>query len=231
VFAHEAGYASVFDMPMEFVRVDITLILIATGAMLPILYLMFWLANFMLMALPGSDSPIRRSLIRLFPGSLLVVSLLVLYGARGVWLLLVPFLLIVIFIEFGFPLITHRKEASYREKLIAQERSDREIRFPVFDLFVRFAGRGGSYVFLGLMIIATICHARGRSSALNKDEFLVTTTSEEMVVLRIYDDKLICAPFERATREIKRSFVVLKVGEDPNLVLNLETVGPLHPKD
>jgi len=52
-----------------------------------------------------------------------------------------------------------------------------------------------------------------------------------MVVLRIYGDKMVCAPFDRSNGEVERSFVILKVAEDPDLVLHIDKVGPLNPKE
>jgi hypothetical protein len=232
VFAHEVGYADVFEIPLGFVSIDVTSILIVTVAMVPVLYALSWLAYMGLSLLPAHDSPIRQRLQRLLVPSLLFVLFLMLYGARWLeWLWTAVFLLIVTFLEFGLPLIKQRKETTYHDKLIAQDQAERETSMPILDLFHRFAGPGGYLAFVGLIAMLVISHSVGRASALDEDEFLVTTTSEEMVVLRIYGDNLICAPFDRATREIKRSFVVLKIGEDPDLVLNLETVGPLHPKD
>jgi len=74
----------------------------------------------------------------------------------------------------------------------------------------------------------SITHAIGRAIALNQSEFLVITTSSEMVVLRAYGDKLLCAPFDRTKKEVKRTFSILKIAEDSNLKLSLEEVGPLH---
>jgi len=68
----------------------------------------------------------------------------------------------------------------------------------------------------------------GEYKAVNQNEYMVIRSPQEMVVLRIYGDKLTCAPFNRTTKEVKRIFNVFKISEDSNLQLHLEKVGPLR---
>ena len=80
-----------------------------------------------------------------------------------------------------------------------------------------------------LWLLLVISNNAGDAAALKQEEFLVANTSPEMVVLRIYGDHLICAPFDRATKEAQRSYSVLNVADDPQLMVRLEKVGPLRP--
>ena len=73
-----------------------------------------------------------------------------------------------------------------------------------------------------------IASSAGTAEALKQDKFLVTNTSPELVVLRIYGDNLICVPFDRTTGEIEQSFSILKNTGEPVLVLRLEKLGQLH---
>ena len=70
----------------------------------------------------------------------------------------------------------------------------------------------------------------GTEHATKRVSFLVASTKPETVVLRIYGDRMICASFNRITRQVEPNFVLLKVAEDPRLRLRLEPVGPLHVK-
>jgi hypothetical protein len=62
---------------------------------------------------------------------------------------------------------------------------------------------------------------------MKEKEFLVLASSPDTVVLRIYGDNIICAPFNRSAKEMQRSFIIHKVGETPPLELRLEKIGPL----
>ena len=69
-------------------------------------------------------------------------------------------------------------------------------------------------------MVLALSYAAGHATA-------ITSTSPQRVVLRIYGDTVIAASFDRATKSMKKTFVVFKVGE-PGLVLRLEAIGPLE---
>lgn len=70
----------------------------------------------------------------------------------------------------------------------------------------------------------------GRVQAQAQSQFLVTNTNPEMVVLRKYGDNLICATFDRTTKEVYPNFSIIDA-KRPDLMLSLENVGPLEPVD
>jgi len=70
----------------------------------------------------------------------------------------------------------------------------------------------------------------GSSDAKNQSKFLVLKAQNEQVVLKIYDDKIITAPFNRKKQTIQKAFFIHKVGIDSNHLYKLETVGPLMPQ-
>lgn len=56
--------------------------------------------------------------------------------------------------------------------------------------------------------------------------FHVIKQPQEVVVLRIYGDRLICTQFDRQTKTVSGTFVILSVGSGTTMVR--EDVGPLH---
>jgi magnesium-transporting ATPase (P-type) len=89
-----------------------------------------------------------------------------------------------------------------------------------------------------LILVALMCYGLffllamkfGELRASGQVPFLVTTSSssQEMVLLRAYGDVLIFAPFNRKTREVQKSFTIIKIG-DLKTALTLEDVGDLTP--
>jgi hypothetical protein len=65
----------------------------------------------------------------------------------------------------------------------------------------------------------------GKEQALNQTDFLVPSTNPNSVVLRVYGDNLICAPFH--DKSVEPSFFVLKLDDEPRPHLELRNVGPL----
>jgi hypothetical protein len=144
------------------------------------------------------------------------------------WPILIVLLLYGLII-FGIPLIAHREKGSYLERLKAtRESEDKFIQDS--DYVWRYFSYKGVIAFSYFWIIYSVTYNVGHQEAFKKKEFLVYAGSPEMVVLRIYGDNLICAPFDREKKEVQRSFTVIKIGESPKTMLNLEIIGPLHVK-
>lgn len=227
-YAYESGYAGIFGIPSDFITLNLTTVLVVTGALFGVILTLFIYANFILYILPKSDSPIFRGVVKLLPLILLSVAYLLLYGKLWrYWIFPVICILLFILMEFGFPLITQKGNLSYREKYEEQEKIEGKVK-GIVEYVLPLVGRGAFIAILSLFLVLIFSWEAGRSRALKQDKFLIVKASPELVVLRIYGEKLICAPFDRTTKEITGTFTILKTGDDPNLKLSLEKVGPLH---
>ena len=128
-FAYEAGFARVFGIPLEFITLNLKRVFIVASVLLTIVGLLFWLANLIFMVSPKETNPIYRGFIRLSLPVLLFVVFIFLFGpVWQEWIVLVIVLAIMIWVEFGFPLITQRHKGSYREKLEAQEKVEEQVK-------------------------------------------------------------------------------------------------------
>jgi len=81
-----------------------------------------------------------------------------------------------------------------------------------------------------LIMLSIISSAIGIVQAVTKEEYYVVNTSPEMVVLRIYGERIICAPFNRISKKIYKNFVIKSIN-DFGLVMTLEKIGPLSSID
>lgn len=82
-----------------------------------------------------------------------------------------------------------------------------------------------------LLLIFFLGYQSGNWEAKNRQDYLVLSTNPELVVLRIYGDNAVAAPFNRQAKTIEKEFTVHKVGDDPKLEYRWETIGPLTTKD
>jgi hypothetical protein len=229
-FYYESGYADVFAIPTQLINVSLINLLIfasiAASFAMGILPLINYVWRFVPTKHPYLAFYVPRFLIiGVFPVS---VTILLPFSE---WKFLLPILILLIglfAIEIFFlPLITHRKKGGYLERYQAEDEV-RLTRNP--GLFQQIASRTGNTLFLvvGLLIVGIgLVTLAGRGKALKQTHFPVTNTVPEMVVLRIYGDNMICAPFDRKTREVKKTFSVLKIAEDSKLIINIENIGPL----
>jgi hypothetical protein len=229
-FYYEKGYTSYFGIPEQFISINLINVLIFAAAFLSAFILLFPLMNLLVMTLWNINSTILMSIAKTIAALIFLAILIILFGPMGwkywVWAVII----VVAYATFDliFPLVTQRDKKGYIEKLRAQEDREKKVK-GILDI-VPIRHRLGIYLMLALLVFGIIiAEQMGKAEAFKQTEFLVTNTSQEMVVLRIYGDNLICVPFSRNTNEVEKKFAVIKMADTPNLSLNLEKIGPLHP--
>ena len=134
---------------------------------------------------------------------------------------------------FVGPLIIFRKKGDISNRYAEAWKRELESSTitPLDHVGSRFGIRNSGPLLYLFFISVVLANLAGDAAAISQKEFLVTNTTPAMVVLRVYGDTMICAPFDRNSHEVKKSFTLLKMAEDPKLVLSLENVGPLKPVD
>lgn len=230
-FFYEKGFADFFRIPSYFINLNLINVFSLGAVMLGAFTFLFPLINLLTMIFFNTIHPV---LVRAFK-PLLILALLVaiqyyLFGQSQPSRWGASLFLLVIFavLTFFIPLITQKSKKGYFAKLEAQEVIDRKVVNIADYAALRF---GPNIVLLASILLFSIFIAQdaGTAQAIKQTEYLVTNTSPEMVVLRVYGDNFICAPFDRTSGKVQNSFVLFKVSADPGLVLTLEKVGPLHP--
>lgn len=101
-------------------------------------------------------------------------------------------------------------------------------------LYYEVLPSANSPVFKGLITFILILalwlgFSFGKSDAKNKREYLVTNNSADRVVIRIYRNNVIMAPFNREQKTIEKNFYIHNLGTDPQMQYKLQNVGPLVP--
>lgn len=230
-YLREWGFCSVFGIPVEFIQLNITTVLIAITSGVGVLFLLFWFADLFYILSQQNKlknfGPVRR---RLFFDLLVIIILgfllALFHPLIDAWPLLVYFLVVLIFIQFVMPLITQRKIKGYICKLETQDRIERET--PVLlDYLIKRAGIAIISLGIVVLLFLSVMYLVGHNTATTQTDFLVPSTNEDLVVLRIYGDNLICAPYDMETREVYRTFTVIKLDDEPRPQLYLVRLGPL----
>lgn len=225
----ELGYADYYGLPRELIVIDLT------KAFLPIVMLggmfaaLFWFGSHMAeISSPGVYRR-RKTLIGyallLFPIWLVLVLISILLRFPYVWFncflggLSISALLVLA------ELIQWRKN-----------RRSGEIGFEANVNQERISGPIPEKAPMGLFVLMVIFFANslalqvGRGMAESKKRFYVTRfpDTNEVVLLRTYGDELIFAPFDRQTKEVEKSFIIVTV-TDLKTPLTLDELGPLKP--
>jgi hypothetical protein len=225
-FVFEAGYCSVFRIPLEFISVSLTNVFFAGASFILIGIFLIILIDLISMILTNVATPLNQSILTLAP--LFLATLAFIFYAIGTPLSssLLGFAigwLVIIFLQFIFPLITQRGKPGYNNKLAGQARI--EATGILGGLARRF--RGPYLLIYYLAIALYITYFAGQSVAYRQREFLVTTTPPELVVLRIYGNRIIAVPFDSTTSEIRPEFTIMNLDDSDMPELRLVTLKPL----
>lgn len=228
-FYYEKGYASVFNIPVSFIDVSLTSILTLSAVIIGLILLILPFINMFSFFTVGRTNPVLQRAIA--PVVLLFIFLFVqiyffgIAGLKDSYLALI-FLGILIFLSLIFPLAVQSGK-TYINKLEAQEKTEQQF-VDVFSLIRIKFGKEALLVVVVFFLGMYLSSSAGKSEAIKQEEFLVTNTTPELVVLRIYGDNLVCVPFDRSTGEIEESFSVIKNTGEAGLTLRFEKLGQLH---
>jgi hypothetical protein len=234
----QRGFCDAFGIPANLIVLDTISVVIAMSALLSFGGLALFGSRSMVGMLLRSAPPGIRAYLE--PISIPLTFLLMLaWFFRYGWFFIAAVGMVALLLDVAcliIPALTPRGEGNYLERLRAlrlrRERQERIARDQDGQTIVHKAiavlGAHPLRVIIASCIILPFAFTVGRSHARIQRGYLVANTDPEMVNLAIYGDKMILAPFHRDTKQVEQSFVILKVGEDPDLVLTREEIGPLR---
>ncbi len=225
-YLYEVGYAGFFGIPERMIKLDLISVCFSVGAIFASLFILFFAINLVYMWRPVRPGPLGRCFFRLSP--ILIVVAICRFFTED-WLLFISpvgtFMIVLIFIEFVFPLFQRGK--TYREKLEAQEEVERNVQ-TIPDLMMRSpGGRTALISILLILYLLSMPWLIGYSQASKRGNFLMISGEDDIVVLRMYGDRLICAPLDRVDRTVHRSILIMVNSPGKPLRLDWEKVGPL----
>lgn len=230
-WTYELAFCSVFHIPRELIAVSWTNIIIAIssiiGSAVIILGLLQIPISLRTLGIRPRNIIIRRLIVHLvmfsFFGIIFMVYSSYIPNLAMVLLFPLPFL----FRDFGAPLIQQRKVSGYRSKLEAQEEQHKSQASPEVPTFIRKHLSTILLVIVVFLLFLILAHFEGTKSALDKEHFLVPSAYPQSVVLKVYDDTMICSPIDRETKQVSEIFFFIEVGSDSSLKFTMEKVGPL----
>lgn len=240
----ELGFCVVFGIPWEFISLNPASIVVAALALLTFVPLVSYLAAPLLVAVAFLLT-VARDLIGMIRsrGSTKIRPRGISSRWRKALALIFPILLTIV--TFLFTKVPHKSVLSFgayialgltgigaatwaiagRRTVQAEIKDEgggllgaavKVLRVSTFELLA----------YLIFFLVLSWC--AGHWWALNQDSFLVPTNCPDTVVLKIYGDKVITAPFNRSTRAVERKFRILKPDSDQ---LRWEKTGKLHPQE
>lgn len=226
-FIYEAGYCNYFLIPPSLIEVSFSTVMRTLGFLVIFGFVLIWVITFFLnLYRKKPDVLAFRILALALTVIIFVVIPLIIYGYDNNCCLLVS--VIIFFVALGLfvePLFFCRDVKGYRNKLevSAKRRSLLFIGRDILPKLPKPIGLIFSFVFLSLFF----SFLGGLGFAEKQEIFLVTKSEPEMVVLRMYSDRVICGHFDDGKKVIT-GFSVINIRYTP-LDLEWRKIGRLEP--
>jgi len=141
-------------------------------------------------------------------------------------------ILFVLFISFVwlYPVIKYR--GSFVERLKRADEAQTQSELKVIQVIKAHNGQPAFVLAALILFVIAAGHIAGHSFAYKQESFLIIPAAQdspELVVLKMYDHKLVCATFNRSTREVNHQFTFRDVVPSSGVpdMMRLEKVGPL----
>lgn len=240
VFAFEFGFANYFQIPIEFISVSLTSLLLASLLLIFCVALAFFIGHgvsvvFTFIFEPLLPAVIRRAFKRIFIFALIgFIPSLLCWGRE--WkehLFALGMLLSIVAMEFGWPLLTQRKHRSYISKMEAQEALEISVE-PQVRRFFNWAdssfGKRTVTAFLLIFFLLLNVQTCGFARAKKREKFLMFTDSPPKIALRMYGDTIISVGLDEPKREIDGRFEIVKLSESGGRQLSFVSIGRLTVK-
>ena len=227
-YVFELGYCRFYNIPSLYIDISIINIVSTIIAVLSTYALFFFLFNSLV-------HPFFENVHRSIKWSLRKISFIIFvsvgFAIISNWSLseslqlVLPVAGIVIFLEFGFPLLTQSKTHGYIKKLEAQKELDFK-HDDILDKFIKKYGPMLFSIFFVFYILSMATYFAGGIKARFQTEHLVSINSPNIVYLRKYGQYLIGSKFDRNKKMLLNELVVEVIGTQK---VKLENLGQLVP--
>jgi hypothetical protein len=231
-WTNELGYADQYQIPVNLIAPQLGNVLSTTLgfaiATFLIFGLMFIFDTRIVRWVRGPIGPIEQRVLALVVLALVGIVLAI-YQRSWYVVLFIPAALAFIAVSMFLPAIRGGPGRVERLRLAdkAAEAAGRKVPTPLVlqELLKRV---GPLWLTLGVIVLAScvLAYGAGLFAARTQLEFPVVNSPTPEVVLAIYGDTVVLAPFDRSKKTVKPEFDIVKIGSGP-LHLHMQTVGPL----
>lgn len=204
VYMYELGYLMTFDIPKEFISVDIKYIVgIITPNSIKILIILTtwgWITS--MIHKKDLENPFVYYVFKqLRIPALVVVLSLFSYELNQLLVTAGIAFAMIMITTFVFPIVTQRKVKGYGKKLGEQYKLDCEnFSLSIKSFYLEKIGRQNIEFIVYICFIAVVMLQMGRNDALTEKSYL---TYRDNVVIRVYEEQIILCEFDKKTETIQ----------------------------
>ena len=218
-YVYQLGYCSVFNIPTDLIKLDLTTVLMAIAGTLGVLFF-FSGFIFMILSIPRNISTIRRnilfSLVLLF---FLFIFSLLFFTTSEAEQVAIMYGIFLLFIFLG-PSVA-RKISGIKWGKVKNE-SDKASADRVSQIINT---KYFKYSMLGVILLVMVIYCgalAGRSDGMNKQIFYVPSSNPNSVVLKIYGDNMICTSLTYSQNKpvLGPTIFVMPLNNSPDIALS-----------
>jgi len=228
-FAFESGYATFFNFPKEFINIGLPQVVITISILYTTAVLLFFGIEFLSFVFFKNEPSLYHNIVSFLPLFGYSIGYFIISG----WSAAIPFIILIFILGFSSfiaPLITESDKKDYESKLQAFDKSDwefREDRGVLSVRLIRMIGHRNIMLIINLFICFGLTQTLGGVLASRQIRFFVIPSKPEKVILKIYGENLICAEFNRKTKNLKSEISIYKSVDPQVQNLKFEILGPL----
>jgi hypothetical protein len=231
-FAFEAGFVNHFGVPIDLVSVSIERVFIAMVAVIFAILPLVVTLNLIYLLIPER----YEGHLYLFEPLILAIAvalagLLIFLDLPALLYICLALSAFILFMTYVTPMFGMKQRGGYFRGLIESE--DAEMVIHRRGLVGRLKKRFGTGIvfaaFLFLYVVPFIAYHIGGAQARRQNTFLVAQELTELVVIRVYGDRVICAPLRPDMNALMPVIRVLRLTDGRALSLEVKRVGPFEP--
>lgn len=219
VYLYEVGYVTIFDIPIEFININMSNFVNIVPMIFPKLIKIFliWFTISNLININDLENPITYKIYEIFTVcACFFILAFFSYNVQSMLLSMLEATIIIYAVTFLCPLITKPKVKGYRNKFIAQmnESNENHIQTLTYHHVSKIGYINIKTIIFFIFISITIFQAGIAEAMLKTDYYKVN----DNVVIRIYNDVIICCEYDSKSKKIDdSSFKVLQKNNIDNL--------------
>jgi hypothetical protein len=228
-YFYEYGYFSKLGIPFELISISLSCILSRWAIILGFLvFLIPGLSLFSMIIANAKENYLSNLLFPLLIPLVLVSQFIYFHNdnksADNNFVPIIVVFVLVVFFQFGFPLITQRS-GTYKEKLKKQEDIEKEVK-GMGEIINELFGKEYTYVLLIFCLFISIALNAGSEEALKQEKFFLCGKYSDMVIIRTYEDHFLCVGVNRGNNSITNQYKIIPKFE-ADTILTYENMGQL----
>ena len=227
-FNFEYGIASTYHIPEGMIDVSLSTAIIAWSGFIGLLPVIIGISNVTSPIILQLPRPLRSFLIHIVLSLSFLAFVLTVFNIWHLWLQYSG-LTIVAQLMFLLSVLRSRRRNKKPFLTVLEEGMHAASQNThIYNRVNMWFGKWGKVIFALVLIGYVVSFYLGVFYANWNPKYLVRHSNPEMVVLRIYGDKMICAKFDRSKKELQKDIFILKASDDSTTSYKMETIGPLH---